>query len=87
MRDVPEKRLTANGGLSNLWKQIFYAGFDHQVALLQVRLFFRWMCGCIPCDKKYNIDSCCTLYMPPFAIGAHISTSANTHAEFSSLVS
>lgn len=30
MRDVPEKRLAANGGLSNLWKQIFYAGFDHQ---------------------------------------------------------
>ena len=36
MRDVPEKRLAANGGLSNLWKQTFYAGFDHQVALLQV---------------------------------------------------
>lgn len=81
MRDVPEKRLTANGGLSNLWKQIFYAGFDHQVALLQVRVFFCWTRS----TTLTHVVHCTCL--PSFAIGAHVSTSANKHAQFSSLVS
>lgn len=35
-REIPEKRLPAQtGGLSNLWKQSWYAGFDHNVACLQ----------------------------------------------------
>lgn len=30
LREIPEKRLPAQtGGLSNLWKQSWYAGFDH----------------------------------------------------------
>lgn len=36
LREIPEKRLPAQtGGLSNLWKQSWYAGFDHNVACLQ----------------------------------------------------
>lgn len=45
LREMPEKRLPAqNGGLSNLWKQSWYAGFDHQVACKQTEADFH-ECG------------------------------------------
>lgn len=41
LREIPEKRLPAQtGGLSNLWKQSWYAGFDHHVARLQTSHHF-----------------------------------------------